>query len=351
MSFAARRPDSFRPTRLDLEALEDRTVPAVVDLTAVGASATVDGVAFLQADPQPTGVGVIRDFLRVQSNSGVERGYNSDARPVQLDEKKDHHTRAVKLSELPAVTAGGTTYRVILLGVNQDQNQPLVSLDELRLYVSNSSKEAGYNSTTKQLGNMSPRFDIGENWVKLNSALSSGNGSGDMFLFVPESLLTLPGTNDPYVYLYSKFGVHHAANGGFEQWAPGEGAKLPDSAGVAGHVFRDVNRDGLLDPTDVALKEVKLTLTGVTYLGQEVKMTTLTRADGTYLFAGLLPGTYRVVEDQPMGLEQGTTSVGTVNGTQNGELLGSDDIGNIQLHPGQSGINYNFAELLDDAPN
>lgn len=348
MSFARR---TLTSCHLQLETLEARTVPAVVDLTAVGASGSVDGIAFVQADPQPTGVGVIRDFLRVQSNSGVERGYNSDARPVQLDEKKDNHTRAVRLSELPTVTASGITYRVILLGVNQDQASPLVSLDELRIYVSDSPKEAGYNATTGQLGSMSPRFDLGNNWVRLNSALSHGNGSGDMFLYVPESLLTSTASSNPYVYLYSKFGIHDAANGGFEQWAPGEGASLPANASVSGYVFHDFNRDGIFDPTDAAIREVTLTLTGVNSLGQNVQITALTKDDGSYAFAGLLPGTYRIVETQPFGFDQGLTSVGTVNGTIDGELFGPDDIGNIQLHPNQAGINYNFAEFLDQVPS
>ena len=148
-----------------LEILEDRTVPAVVDLTTVGSLATVNGLAFLQADPQPTGVGVIRDFLRVQSNSGSNTVTTQTRRPVQLDEKKDHHTRAMKLSELP----GGYHWRALLphhfLGVNQDQNQPLISLEAARLYVSDSPKEAGYNAVTKQLGSMTsplrPRERIG----------------------------------------------------------------------------------------------------------------------------------------------------------------------------------------------
>jgi hypothetical protein len=337
--------------RLHLEVLEDRTVPAVIDLTVAEASAAVNGVVMVQADPQPTGVGVIHDFLRVQSNNGVEHGYNSDARPVQLDEKKDHHTRAVKLSELPAVTAGGFTYRVILLGVNQNQSQPLISLDELRIYVADGAKLAGYNAATKQLGGQTARFDLGDNWIKLDSSLTNGNGSGDMFLYVPENLLTSTTSNDPYIYIYSKFGLNHAANGGFEQWAPGEGVTLPASASVSGVVYRDIQRDGVFNGQDPGIREVTVTLTGTDSFGQQITMTTLTKDDGSYTFGGLMPGTYRVVETQPLGFEQGITTVGTVNGTENGLLLGNDDIGEIQLHPGQFGINYNFGEFLDDAPS
>src|SRR5205807_1947259 len=45
-------PTSARP---NLETLEDRTVPAVLDLTTVGASGAVGSVMFQQTDSQPTG--------------------------------------------------------------------------------------------------------------------------------------------------------------------------------------------------------------------------------------------------------------------------------------------------------
>src|SRR5439155_19927276 len=136
------------------------------------------------------------------------------ARPGQFDEKTAApFYRSIHRSELPTVTANGVVYRVILLGVNQTQGNPLISLDELRLYVSDSSTVSGYNSTTHQLGGLTAAYDMGDNWVKLNSSLSHGNGSGDMLMFVPDSLLASPtGNPDPYVYLYSKFGVHIGAN-------------------------------------------------------------------------------------------------------------------------------------------
>jgi hypothetical protein len=342
----------YLPIRPYFEILEDRSVPAVMlDLSMLDASGSVDGVVFQQADPQPTGVGVINDFLRIQSNSGLEHGYNSDARPVQLDEKKDHHTRSIRLNELPRVTAGGTDYRVILLGVNQNQASPLISLDELRLYVSDARFEAGYNVSTKHLGSLSAVWELGDNWVKLNSALSSGNGSGDMFLFVPEQLLTSGVGENPFVYLYSRFGVNHEANGGFEQWAPGVGASLPANSSLSGFVYSDADRDGVFDPFEGAIPGVLLTLTGIDSFGQDVHITTETNQDGSYSFPNLLAGTYFITETQPPGFLQGINSVGTINGEVAGEDLGDDVLGNIQIHPNQFGINYNFGEFVDDVPS
>jgi hypothetical protein len=244
MSIVSRRAGRpFPKAHLQVECLEERSVPAVVDLTTPGATGAINSATFLQANPQPTGVGVINDFLRIQSHGdSVEQGYNSDVRPTQFDEKTDRNfTRSIHLSELPTVSVNGVVYRVILLGVNQKQSQPLISLDELRLYVSDSSQVSGYDPTTKQLGGLTAVYDMGDNWVELNSSLSHGNGSGDMFLFVPDSLLASPtGNPDPYIYLYSKMGVHFGANSGFEQWAP---APLAARASLSGFVYFDANQD------------------------------------------------------------------------------------------------------------
>jgi hypothetical protein len=335
-----------------MESLENRVVPAMLDLTTAGAAGTINGASFEQADPQPTGVGVINDFLRIQSHGdSVEQGYNSDVRPVQFDEKTDPpHNRSFHLSELPTVNISGTSYRVILLGINQRHSDPQLSLDELRLYVSASGTVSGYNASTLQLGGLSPVYDLGANWIKLDSSLSHGNGSGDMFAFVPDRLFALPGgPADPFVYLYSKFGVHFGANGGFEQRAPGTGVTLPAPASVSGVVFLDVNQDGRFDSGDSGIGNVTLTLTGTNLLGQQVSLTTTTAANGSYIFDGLLPGTYQVTESPPVNFVVGQDSVGTVNGQADGSVLSNTSLGNIVLQAGQAGINYDFGNILPNS--
>ena len=54
----------------------------------------------------------------------------------------------------------------------------------------------------------------------------------------------------------------------------------------------------------------------------------------------------RLFESQPGGYFDGGDSVGTVNGSANGDLVDNDTIGHIVLAAGQNGINYNFGELL-----
>src|SRR5262249_53394819 len=122
-----------------LEVLEDRVVPTVIDLTTLGATGTFNGVIFDQFTPS-SGTGKIDSFVRLSSNNATEQGYNTDFRPVQFDENSNsNYTRAIQLSTLPTVIAGGgQLYYEILLDINQSTSSPLLSLDQLRLYVTNS---------------------------------------------------------------------------------------------------------------------------------------------------------------------------------------------------------------------
>jgi hypothetical protein len=334
----------FRPC---LEVMEDRLVPATVDLTTAGSVGALNGAIFQQADPQPTGCGVIHDFLRIQG-SGVEQGYNTDGRPLQFDEKKSPvFTRSLQLSAVPTISFNGTVYYEFLLGVNQKASAPLISLDELRLYQGNAPDLLGYDSATHQLAGLSPVCDMstgGPNSVTLDSRLSHGNGSGDMFLYVPQSDFTGSG---PYVYLYSKFGVNYGANGGFEQWAAPRVATLPPGlSSLSGTVFLDNNKDFVFDAGDTGLAGITVTLTGTNSLGQAVSISTTTNPSGFYSFTNLFAGTYTITETGPATFQ----NIGTVNGTPNGSTAGIPGVqelfSGIQLPANSAGINYNFGEQL-----
>ncbi len=329
---------SIRPA---LEALEDRCVPAVVDLTTAGSPGAANGALFLQANPQPTGCGVIHDFLRIQA-TGVEQGYNTSARPLQFDEKQSPvFTRDLQLSEAPDVAIDGVNYHAFLLGINQSSDNPLLSLDELRIYVSSSPGLTGYDAGSHQLATLKPVYDMGaSNSVLLDARLSHGNGSGDMFLYVPDTAFAGAGP-DSFVYLYSKFGVTAAGNGGFEQWAVPSVATAPALSSLSGFVYLDANHNGIFDSGDSGLGNMTVTLTGTNVLGQTVNVTTTTRADGSYSFIGLLAGTYSLRETTVNdGFRNGTDNVGSQGGS-----VATDLIFNINLKPGVAGVNNNFGEL------
>jgi hypothetical protein len=258
-----RQAASARP---QLEQLEDRTTPSTLptlDLTTPGAIGSINDAIFRQYSPQPTGTGVIDSFVRIQSIKGaVQQGYNSDYRKVQFDENTSpQFTRSLALADVPVVDIGGIDYREFLLDINQKASQPLLSLDELRIFMGNAPNLTGYNPSTQQLAGLTATYDLGSNWIKLDSRLHQGSGVGDMIADIPTSAFT----GGSYVYLYSKFGVNDMPNGGFEEWAAGSApvtaatgtisgtiVNQATGAGVAGVlVFLDANNNGVPDSNEI----------------------------------------------------------------------------------------------------
>ena len=330
-------------TRLEVEALEDRLIPSAtpLDLTTPGAMSEVGAALISQTEIQPTGCGVIHDFVRIQANgSGIEQGYNSDARPVQFDEKPsapfDH---SLQLSDVPVVVIGGALYREFLLGINQSNASPLLSVDQVQLFAGNTPNLSGYDPTTGQLAGLTPIYDLGATgtYVVLDARLSHGNGSGDMFLYVPNSSFGASGSN-PYVYLYSHFGGTYAANGGFEQWAvvkqttagiSGSVSNASSGAGIAGVAIDLVNSHGAIVAVAV------------------------TDANGFYSFTNIAPGTYSLQEDAstfPPNFMAAGSSPGTVNGVTDGSSVNAEDINQIGLAADQFGMNYDFTLIVNRPP-
>ncbi len=228
--------------RLLVEQLEDRVTPSAtptLDLSTRGSIGEINDAIFRQVDPQPTGTGVIDSFVRIQSIKGaVQQGYNTDFRKVQFDENTSpQFTRSLTLSSIPVVTVGGVQYREFLLDINQKASQPLLSLDELRLYVGGAGNLHGYSPFDRTLSGLNAVYDLddgGDNWILLNARLNQGSGKGDMLAYIPDSLFT--GGGD-YVYLYSKFGVNRTSNSGFEEWATGRDSITPDTGSISGFVY------------------------------------------------------------------------------------------------------------------
>jgi hypothetical protein len=300
-----------------LEQLEDRVVPTVIDLTTAGASGTLNGAIFNQFTQSGTGSGSIQAFVRLATTNAVEQGYNTDYRPVQFDEKNDaSFTHAVQLSTIPTVTdSGGNLYYEFLLVINQKSSYPnnLLSLDELRVYVTNPStvdpnKLHNYSSSTHTLQDdagttYSPVYDLNpttdSNYIKLDGNLSGGTGKGDMIALIPASLL---GSNtSQYVYFYSKFGVNYANTGGFEQWAAGTVPVEPVGS-IKGLAFVDLNGNGVQDNGEPGQAGVTVFLdannNGVLDPGE---VSTVTAADGSFTFPNLIFGPYHVREVVPSG--------------------------------------------------
>jgi hypothetical protein len=197
-------------------------LPDTLNLTA-GGTATFAGAIYDTTNTQSTGTGVISSFVRVSSaNEDCVNGYNTNARPLQFDENSSPtFTRALSLTSVPIVTIGGVAYREFLLDINQTGTDPLLSLNELQIFMGNTSTPSGFtvagDGTLSLAGQtLIYNLDAGLNrTIELDYNLNSGSGSGDLFVYIPSALF-VGGTN---VTLYSGFGVNNNNNDGFEEWA------------------------------------------------------------------------------------------------------------------------------------
>lgn len=194
----------------------------ILDLYTLDSSGTVNGGIFQQTTNQPTGTGVIDSFVRIQqtgTEEGFNTGYRSPTPPFKapLDDLSDpNFTRNLLLSEIPVVTIGGTAYRQFLLDINEVMSgtNKYLSLNSLQIFLS-STASLGTLTGLTAIYSLDVGAD-GDSTVNLDAALGSGSGSGDMFAYVPDALF---GSDNPFVYLYSKFGNPNASSDGFEEWA------------------------------------------------------------------------------------------------------------------------------------
>lgn len=207
----------------------------IIDLTTAGTSVTFGGAIFQQVDPSSTGTGLIDSFSQIGDGSpntgSVVEGYNTTVNNTFDNGAPDNFNHAILLTEIPVVNIGGTNYLEFILDINQNNSDAggnFFSLDEIQIFQSN-TQNPGVESFTNcvvDLGTLVYRLDSGcggtldDNYVKHDYANNNGSGSGDMLLYVRQSLFSNSLT---YVYLYSRFGENYANNDGFEEWALRDG--------------------------------------------------------------------------------------------------------------------------------
>jgi PEP-CTERM motif len=196
-----------------------------------GSASAAIGAGTYQAvwvDTQSTGTGVIDSFVRIQANPS-EQGYNTSA-GTPMDTLGGNFTHSIQLSAIPTVTLGGTSYREFLLDINQSgaAATSLLSLNQVQIFLSAAQAPANLTSSgpnplvltfggATEIFRMSGVGAVDE--IILDASRNSGSGSGDMFLYVPNTLFTGAGTQ--FVTLYSQFGTPGAnpSNAGFEEWS------------------------------------------------------------------------------------------------------------------------------------
>jgi choice-of-anchor A domain-containing protein len=219
-----------------------------LDFTPSGLqTGTINGALFEEIDPSyPAGSGVIDSFVRIQEtgSAGPEQGYNTDARPVQFDEKTDAtHTHTIRLADLQPVTIGGIQYYQFLLDINEPNGgtKSLLSLTQLQVFASSHGDLGAsgklYDSITHDFGALATKiYDInaGSTGYVLLDDTNAGSGRADMVFSVPVSAFAGLDPATTYIYLFSHFGDiingedGYQDQGGFEEWA----ARLTEDAGT-----------------------------------------------------------------------------------------------------------------------
>tara|TARA_R110002049_G_scaffold2750_2_gene21366 strand:+ start:63783 stop:68864 length:5082 start_codon:yes stop_codon:yes gene_type:complete len=115
-------------------------------------------------------------------------------------------------------------------------------------------------------------------------------------------------------------------------------------ASISGYVYRDNSDDGIRDASEQGIAGTTVTL--VDSSNRSVAQTT-TDANGRYEFTGVMPGEYAIVQTQPAGFYDGKDSPGTIDGQTIGSAGNDgDSLRAVLLKQGQTGIEYNFGELL-----
>jgi len=190
-----------------------------------------------------TGTGVINSFVRIQDNTDVVDGHNTDG--VLLNqEKAGSWTHDVRTSTVGTATIGGVLYYEFLLDINQNGSDPLIALSGLQICTSSAAGLSfvdgcsGIDSNQNQPANSAQgsaalKYDMdamggagNTNTVLLDYSDNSGSGSGDLFVYIPATLLPSNDANNTYLYLWSQFGIRgttgdarYTNNDGYEEWA------------------------------------------------------------------------------------------------------------------------------------
>ncbi len=109
---------------------------------------------------------------------------------------------------------------------------------------------------------------------------------------------------------------------------------------IAGSVYVDSDNDGQKDTGEQPISGVVIVLAGTDSQGTAVQLQTTTGTDGTFSFANLRRGTYKLTQQQPVNYVDGKDTAGSLSAT----TAVNDEFSNIQLPAGTAAVDYLFGE-------
>jgi hypothetical protein len=248
-------PDAARAVVLNLT---NTTIAGETPDTLVSTTNTTFRGGFINGalfrDPSVTGSsgsGVFRDLYRLSPPNGqgnvIEQGYN---RPGIMDSSVPNgFDPYLKFGEL-IQDASQSSY-IFVIDINEANNgtDRYLSLDDLKIWVGGTSDPTTLPTTLEQTMSALgvPEYDMNpsgqSNMVMMDATLSSGSGSGDVFVFVPKSFF--PQNTDPNanIYIYTKMGSYTGAPG-FGAGSTQEQVSIPGKS-IAGNSTTSTIQSGL----------------------------------------------------------------------------------------------------------
>jgi hypothetical protein len=119
-------------------------------------------------------------------------------------------------------------------------------------------------------------------------------------------------------------------------------------ATLSGHVYVDLNNDGVRHANDPPVPGTTVTLTGTDNLSDVVRVVLQTDTSGFYHFDNLRPGNYTITKTPPPNYLDGKNTLGTLNGVSSGTVGNNQFF--VTVGQGDVGLDYDFGELLPPAP-
>ena len=189
---------------------------------------------------EATGSGVFHAFFRVQAD-GSERGYNTDGRPLQFDEKTSKSfTHSALLVDVPLVNytkyfPEADLFYEFQLDINQLASSSFMSLDYFQVWTTNNKNQLGYDHATHSFTSGATLiYDLHDNgdpnWIKMDYRWNTGSGKRDYRVLIPDDMFS--GITDKYVIIYTEHGLkglENETNDGFEEWGVKKIPTEPDT--------------------------------------------------------------------------------------------------------------------------
>lgn len=207
--------------------------------------ATVNGAIFRNWDlDMSSGSGVYTRLYGVQGDGNdsdsYENGYNYDpANSGPFDQKTGGFSPTIRINNLYTMTLGGVAYVPFTIDLNEgnNPNDKWLSLDDFRIYGTNSATEVSVTTTANlsSLGTQLWSLDAGlDRSILMDDTLTAGSGNANLMIYIPASVFQAGVTGglnpNARLYFYTSYGAvtgltlsgsatNFSFQGGFEEYA------------------------------------------------------------------------------------------------------------------------------------